>query len=104
MSSTHDNDSLSDAQADKFELHYRQQLSALVDGELAADLGAAIALIDTAQASAACLAVGLTGQQYVVQTSVTHVLDPSNVAIGVQAHAGGQVEGATGAPAEAGLQ
>lgn len=37
MSSTHDNDSLSDAQADKFELHYRQQLSALVDGELAAD-------------------------------------------------------------------
>ncbi len=37
MSSTHHNDGLAAAPADKFELHYRQQLSALVDGELATD-------------------------------------------------------------------
>ncbi|SBV36376.1 Regulatory protein [uncultured Stenotrophomonas sp.] len=37
MSTPHDIDGFTEAPADKFELHYRQQLSALVDGELATD-------------------------------------------------------------------
>jgi len=37
MSTPHDTDGFTEAPADKFELHYRQQLSALVDGELATD-------------------------------------------------------------------
>ena len=37
MSNSNDIDGFTGAPADKFELHYRQQLSALVDGELGAD-------------------------------------------------------------------
>ncbi|MGB3392727.1 MAG: sigma-E factor negative regulatory protein, partial [Stenotrophomonas sp.] len=37
MSTSHDIDGFTEAPADKFELHYRQQLSVLVDGGLAAD-------------------------------------------------------------------